>query len=63
MMPAPIITAADLRFSTTSTEQAARGLDTLLVTLITFIRRFVVVTDAGRGHRAVGGPHARHRRL
>jgi hypothetical protein len=46
MMPAPIITAADLRFSTTSTEQAARGLDTLLVTLITFIRRFVVVTDA-----------------
>lgn len=44
MNPATI-TARDIRFSQATLSDAAAGLDTLLVTLITWIRRYVVVTD------------------
>src|SRR5688572_7142139 len=39
------ITAADIRFSTATTEQAARGLAGLLNALMAFIRRYVVIID------------------
>lgn len=39
-------TARDIKFGMATAEDAAAGLDILLVTLITFVRRYVVVTDA-----------------
>ena len=41
-----IITDANIRFGMATANDAAAGLDGLLVTLITWIRRYVVVTDA-----------------
>jgi hypothetical protein len=41
-----ITTARDIRFNMATATEAAGGLETLLVTLTTWIRRYVVVTDA-----------------
>lgn len=45
MNPA-IVTARDIRFSTATVQDAAAGLDALLTTLVVWVRRYVVVTDA-----------------
>lgn len=44
-MNPPTMTARDIRFSTATAPEAAAGLDTLLTDLVTFVRRYVVVTD------------------
>lgn len=45
MNPATM-TARDIRFSTATVQDAAGGLDGLLTTLVVWLRRYVVVTDA-----------------